>query len=243
MESASDRDRRPRPGMARQVAVVCRRIACGLFTLAVLPPAAWAEQTDTPCASERHWDDFSSIAVSVEGTDGDHRRLSMKVETNVYDDGALVVANDVKPRLEVIWWSRPEGRIALGNSASAPLELSEVSMLFELPLATMKGRFQGPCDLHAKIRYPVKAGSSDDSVSGHLERDGDSILFDLHEKRGRDEIAYSGRFVYKSSRGTIPAGLAIAGWTIFRGSINPEDGERSSFATLGDLQKIGFHQH
>ena len=217
-------------------------MACGVVTLVALSPAAWAEQAETQCASERHWDDFSSIAVSVEGADGDDGRHSMKVETRVYEDGSLVVTDDVEPRLEVIWWFRPEGRIAVGNSASAPLELSEASMLYELPLATMKERFHGPCDLHALVRYPVKAGSSDDSVSGHIERDGDSIRFDLHEKRGHDEITYSGRFVYKSSRGMIPAGLAIAGWTVFRGSINPEDGERSSFATLGELQKGGFHQ-
>ncbi len=242
MEHTSDGDRRPRPGMARQVAVLCRRMACGLVTLAALSPAVCAEQAETRCASERHWDDFSSIAVSVAGTDGGGRPHSMKVETAVYEDGSLVVTDDVEPRLEVIWWSRPEGRIALGNSASAPLELSQASMLYELPIATMKEQFHGPCDLHAKVRYPVKAGSSDDSVSGYIERDGDSIRFDLRERRGRDEITYSGRFVYKSSRGMIPADLAIAGWTLFRGSINPEDGERSSFATLGELQKSSFHQ-
>lgn len=102
VEHTSDRDRRPRPGMARQVSLLCRRMACGLVTLAALSPAAWAEQAETPCASECHWDDFSSIAVSVEGTDGDVRRHSMKVETRVYEDGSLVVTDDVEPRLEVI---------------------------------------------------------------------------------------------------------------------------------------------
>jgi hypothetical protein len=228
--------------MSRQVAVLCRRIACGLFALAALPPNAWSEQAETHCALERRWDDFSSVAVSVEGADGDDPRHSMKVETTVYDNGSLVIASDVEPRLEVIWWARPEGRIALGNSASAPLELSEISMLYELPLATLKSRFPGPCDLRANIHYPVKTGSGDDSVSGYIERDGDAIRFELREKRGHDEITYSGGFVYKASRGKIPAGLAIAGWTVFRGSINPEDGERSSFATLGDLQEGASHQ-
>jgi hypothetical protein len=243
MRSTSDKDLRLDSRVLFEIGIARRRIAVGLFAVAGLSQPTWAASDALRCAPERHWDDFASVAIAVEGTFGDVRTpRTMKIETNVYDDGSLVVTDDDAQRLEVIWWFRPEGRIALGNSASAPLELSEASMLYELPLATMKERFHGPCVLHAKTRYPVKAGSIDDLVSGHIERDGDSIRFDLHEKRGRDEITYSGSFSYKPSRGMIPADLAIAGWTVFRGSINPEDGERSIFATLGDLQKNGFHQ-
>jgi hypothetical protein len=229
-----------RPGhrKALGLGIARRRTAMALFAAGVLLQASGAAAEAIRCAPERHWDDFASVVISVKGTFGDVRTpRGMTVETKVYDDGSLVVSGDDETRLEVIWWSRPEGRIALGNRASAPVELSESSMLYELALATLKQRFHGPCALRAKIRYPVKAGTSDDSVSGDIEREGDSVRFDLHEKRGRDLFTYSGRFAYKSSRGTIPADLAIAGWTVFRGSIDPQDGEPSSFATLGDLQK------
>ncbi len=212
-------------------------MALAFLTAAGLAQLAWAGVDGGRCASE-DWGGFASASVSVQGTAGDGGTpMSMKVQAGVHDDGSLVVADNGRgPRLEVIWWDRPEGRVALGNIASAPVQLSEVSMLLDVPLAVVKERFHDPCDLRDRISYPVKAGTDVDAVSGQVERDGDSVSFDLVERRGRDEIRYSGSLAYKRFHGTLPLDLAIAGWTIFRGSI-ASDGERSTFATLGDLEK------
>lgn len=115
-------------------------------------------------------------------------------------------------------------------------------MLYELPLAALKQRFHGLCDLRANTNYPIETGSSIDSVSGHARRVADSVHFSLHERRGLDEIAYAGSFTFKSVRGKIPTNLAINGWTIFRGAIEPAAGERSNYATLGDLARSVAHQ-
>jgi len=45
----------------------------------------------------------------------------------------------------------------------------------------------------------------------------------------------TGRLVYASPRGSIPADIAIHGWTIFRGPWRPDAGELSRFTTLGDF--------
>ncbi len=160
----------------------------------------------------------------------------MKVETTAYVDGSLTVADSDQKRLEVIWLHRAQGHLALANLTTAALELSEVSMLYEFPIAIMKQQFREPCNLQAKIRYPVHAGSSDDLVSGQFELDGESIRFTLEERRGRSQFSYSGSVAYRSSRGMIPANLAIAGWTVFDDSVSPEDGSPSTFATFGDFR-------
>jgi len=236
MTNASDGDMRSGLRTRLGIRAACPRMAVAFVAAVALAQLAWADADGLRCAPA-DWDSFASASVSVQGPPrGGNPSTSMKIETSVHDDGSLVAAEGDGPRLEVIWWDGPEGRVALGNVASAPLQLSEASMLLEVPLAVVKQRFRALCGLHERTPYAVEAGSGRDAVSGHVERDGDSVSFDLIERRGRDQIRYTGSLAYKRSRGTLPVGLSIAGWTILHGSV-ASDGERSGFATLGDLEK------
>lgn len=160
----------------------------------------------------------------------------MKIDTDAYADGTRVIASFGRSELTVISLHHPRGHVTLSNVASAPMELGEASMLYDVPLFVMKKQFRSPCDMPPKTRYPVRFGSADDLVSGQFERDGDSIRFDLQEQRGSERISFVGTLTYKQSLEKIPADIAIAGWVLFRNSIDPGEGKPSGFATLGDLQ-------
>ncbi len=210
-----------------------------VFGLAVLVVASqgWAQTSAIRCAEPPRWEDFSAIVVTVQSTTrGFANGQSMTVDQKTYDDGVRIISTLASRSEEIIWLDTPQGNVAVSSASDGPVQHAEVSMVYELPLMALKQRFQGPCALQARIRYPAAFGDADDSVKGDFELEGDVIRFTLLEQRRDDRIAYSGSVRYEVPRGKIPADIAIRGWTVFRRSMLPDKGVPSTFATLGEFQ-------
>ena len=212
------------------------RRAFGLGVL-LLASRCWAQSSAIRCAEPPRWEDFSAIVLTVQTTArGFPDGQSMTVDQKTYDDGVRIVSTLGSKAEEIIWLDTPQGNVAVSSKSDGPVQLGEVSMVYELPLMALKQRFQGPCALQARIRYPAAFGDAEDSVKGDFELEGDVIRFTLLEQRRDDRIAYSGSVRYELPRGKIPADIAIRGWTVFRRSMLPDKGVPSTFATLGEFQ-------
>jgi hypothetical protein len=106
------------------------------------------------CASARRWEDFSSITLAVHGTGmGDRGALDLSLERAVYADGIRFAGDDGRKRFEVISLNRPPGRLVLASDPTAPMQFGEVATIFEVPLAVMRERMPGPCELQGNTRY------------------------------------------------------------------------------------------
>lgn len=203
--------------------------------------AAHAAAGEMRCDPAPRWDRFSSFAMTVRMSGPDAPPSPMSVAATVHDDGVHVVSDGQFARgpshLEMVQLDGAQGHVALGSDPSAPTQLGEVGMVFEAPMMAMKRQFESPCGLRAATRYPVDFGVGDDVVKGEFQLEGDTIRFTLEEQRGPRHLLYAGQVAYARERGVVPADLAIRGWTIFRKSSLPEDGEPSRFDTLGALRE------
>lgn len=212
------------------------RRAFGLGML-LLASRGWAQSSAIRCAEPPRWEDFSAIVLTVQTMARDlPDGQSMTVDQKTYDDGVRIVSTLGSKAEEIIWLDTPQGSVAVSSKSDGPVQFGEVSMAYELPLMALKQRFQGPCALQARIRYPAAFGNAEDSVKGDFELEGDVIRFTLLEQRRGDRIAYSGSVRYEVPRGKIPVDIAIRGWTVFRRSMLPDKGVPSTFATLGEFQ-------
>jgi len=210
--------------------------ALGLLVLGAVPMASHAGVGALRCDPAPGWNDFSLIETSMQGDVADGRPpMSMTLRTAVYDDGVRVTAEGDQPRADMIQLTRASPAAVLASAADVPLQLGEAGMLYEGPIEALRRQGAGPCELREKTRYPVDFSVRGAAVTGQVERDGDTVRIAIHYTRQPGALSMTGRLVYASPRGSIPADIAIHGWTIFRGPWRPDAGELSRFTTLGDF--------
>ena len=228
---------------ARRPALIATAVA--LQWLTAIGSATAADAASMRCDPAPRWQDYSTITMATTAeAHGGRPAVTMTFEISMHDDGDHLVAdgpvNSGPTHVEIIQLNRPQGHLVLASDPSAPLQLGEVQMVFELPLLALRRQFESPCGLRANTRYPVEFGIGDDAVSGDFELLGDSIRIALKETRRQERFTYAGSISYKRTRGAVPASTAIRGWTIFRGGVRPQDGEPSRFDTLADLPDSAF---
>ena len=210
----------------------------GLLVAAVSLPALAADPHPRECRDRTDWNDFSAIAMTVEA-DAQVRGggFRMTVEQTNYDDGMRLVGSDPKRRSEVIAVRSGDDSRVLASEPTAPREFGEIGMVYELPLMALSWQFHGLCEMADGAAYPVDIRQGQEAITGSLKRQGDSILFTLHEARERGQLSYVGSVSYHQPRGTLPPTLPVQGWTIFpAGTSAPEQGTTSPFKTLGEFE-------
>lgn len=228
----------PDPGACQRVPGQVGRGAASLLLAAAWLPAIAADPLASKCAVDAKWIDFTFIAMTAQAdahaSDGG---LSMKIEQTVYDDGMHIVGSDARRRSEVIALSLGEGLHVLASEPTAPREFGEVGMIYELPLAAVSRQFHGLCEMVENRSYRVDIRQGQDSVTGSLMRQGDSISFALQDTRDRDHMTYVGSVGYQRPRGALPTTLAIQGWSIFPpGTVDPGQATTTPFKTLGEFE-------
>ncbi len=216
-----------------------RRIAAAVAAWACM--AAHAASGEMRCDPAPRWEDFSSIAETLTSSGPDAMPSPVSFAVTLHDDGVRILSEGAAgkgpSRVEVVQLTQAPGDVAVGSDPSAALQLGEVGMVFELPLGAMRKQFEGPCGMHANVRYPVAIDLDGAAVTGQFRLDGDAISFALEAQRGAQHIAGTGKVVYARERGKLPGDLDIRGWTVFRGGAMPEHAEPSRFDTLAALRE------
>ncbi len=217
---------------------VASRLLGSLLVAATSLQADAADPQARKCAGDTAWNDFTSIAVTAQAAaqvrDGG---FTMPIEQTAYDDGMRIVASGSPRRSEVIAFRTGDGSRVLASEPTGPRELGEIGMVYELPLMAVSRQFHGLCEMDEGTTYPVDIRQGREAITGSLKRQGDSIVFALHEARDRGQLTYAGSISYRRPRGTLPTTLSVQGWAIFpAGSSAPEQATPSSFKTLGEFE-------
>lgn len=205
---------------------------------AAAPPASAPSGVagDVRCGTGFQWNDFTTIDITVRGDAGQgHSPMTVRSAISRYSDGQRLVVDTGDKHGEVIAVESPAGHVTLATDAQAPVQLAELTMIFEVPLASLQAQFPDPCALAPGVRYPLTPRPEWPGVSGEFERTGASIRFVIHQA-DHAQFAHSGSVAYEPIRPHLPADLAIQGWSIFRASIQPADATPSTFRTLGELE-------
>lgn len=195
-----------------------------------------AASDDVRCGPGFQWNDFTTIDITVRGDAGKGPvPMTVRAAISRYSDGQRLVVDTGDKHGEVIAVESPAGHATLANDAQAPLQLAEIGMIFEVPLASLQAQFTDPCALAPGVRYPLTPRAEWPGVSGEFERTGASIRFVIHQAE-HPRLSHSGAIAYAPGRPRLPADLSIQAWSVFRASIRPEDAKPSSFRTLGEFE-------
>lgn len=208
--------------------------ASGSFVLAAIHVAGLADTGALRCDPAPRWEDASSIEMAVQSDRGGSPAFAMTLEMAVHDNGLRLISVQDGRRIELIQLRRLAG-VALSSDPAGPKQLFEADMVFSVPFGVAKRQFPGPCEMRANTRYPVDFSVGDDTVTGEVEREGNTMRIAVLDTRKRGNISYTGRLVFKSPHGSLPMDLSLRGWTIFHDGLGPEASEASRFDTLGDF--------
>jgi hypothetical protein len=212
-------------------------LAGPLVAAAAAAPASGATAGDVRCGPGFKWDDFTSIAITVRVDAGKAPGpTTVRAAISRYSDGQRLVVDDGDRHGEVIALDLPTGHVTLASDPQAPLQLAEIGMIFDIPLASLQAQFPDPCALAPGVRYPLTARPEWPHVSGEFERTGAAIRFTIREAGDQRQLAHGGTITYEPVRPRLPADLPIQGWSVFRASIRPEDATTTPARMLGEFE-------
>jgi hypothetical protein len=207
-------------------------------TAALLPGGStWAAPRAAACSPDARWRDFTSLDLTVQRRDRQGRDdPAARLEFDVDADGTRLVGDFGPWHGEMIELSQAGHRLILASDPTVPLQLGEASTLIEVPTQILEQRFHDACALRSGVRYPIAQTSRNGKVTGEAQRSGSVTRFAFQVPGEHDGMTYSGTITHAARPPRLSPKLPIRGWTIFRDSVHAEDGQPSTFETLGDFE-------